>query len=202
VTTILLTRHGETDWNAASRFQGHADPPLNDRGREQARALARELAAAPPDALYSSPLRRAAETAAIVADHLGLEVCHVEDLREIDVGDWQGLTRAEVDERYPGALGRWLAGAHGWENGETYDELAARVLAALHRIAAGHLGQRVLVVAHGGPIRTVRAHVERTSVVASRRAGGSVGNCTVFPVEVVDGTVSAAWPFIPIRSPP
>ena len=96
VTELIVVRHGETDWNRDGRYQGHADPPLNDAGREQARELARALADQPLDVAYTSDLRRAAETARIIVD--GREVKLVEDpgLREIDVGSWSGLTRAEI----------------------------------------------------------------------------------------------------------
>ncbi len=117
MTELVLVRHGETDWNAEHRFQGHADPPLNDRGRAQAHALADELRGTPFDAAYTSPLRRAAETAEILAVELQLPVRPVEALREIDVGEWQGLTRAEVRERYPDGFARWLDFGSGWQSG-------------------------------------------------------------------------------------
>src|SRR5438034_11161678 len=98
---LLLARHGETDWNRDRRWQGHADPPLNDSGREQARALARELAADPPSAVYTSDLSRSHETAAIVAAELGLPVTADARLREVDVGEWSGLLWSEIAERYP-----------------------------------------------------------------------------------------------------
>src|SRR5215211_9126850 len=101
VTTILLARHGETDWNREGRFQGHADPPLNRTGRAQAFDLSRALAAEKLAAMYSSPLRRALETAEIVAASHGLEPVTVDGLREVDVGSWSGLTRAEIEQRFP-----------------------------------------------------------------------------------------------------
>src|SRR5204862_6778501 len=97
VTTLILARHGETDWNRDGRFQGHADPPLNDRGREQARALASELAGDVLDAVYTSDLLRAHETAQIVAATKGLSVVVDPDLRERDVGEWSGLTLPEIE---------------------------------------------------------------------------------------------------------
>ena len=98
MTTIYLARHGESDWNAANRFQGLSDRPLTELGRRQAEALADQLAAtASPSAIYSSPLRRAFETAAIVGTRTGLEPRPVDDLREVDVGGWAGLSRSAVD---------------------------------------------------------------------------------------------------------
>jgi alpha-ribazole phosphatase len=99
VTTILLARHGETDWNRDGRFQGHADPPLNAAGRRQAEGLAQTVASEPPDAVYASDLRRAFETAEIVGARLGLPVGREIALREIDVGSWHGLTREQIDGR-------------------------------------------------------------------------------------------------------
>ena len=101
VTTILLARHGETEWNREGRWQGWADPSLNDTGRAQARELAEQLRATPFDAVYSSDLRRALETAVILAAPHDLAVVTDADLREIDVGAWSGLTRAEITERFP-----------------------------------------------------------------------------------------------------
>ncbi len=92
VTELLLARHGETDWNRERRWQGHADPPLNELGRAQARRLAEALAGEQLEAIYASDLRRAHETAEIVGARLGLPVTSDPDLREIDVGSWSGLT--------------------------------------------------------------------------------------------------------------
>src|SRR5215211_8136133 len=103
VTAILLARHGETDWNREGRFQGWADPPLNDAGRAQAQALAERLREMPFDAVYASDLRRAFETAEIVAASHGVPVTPDPGLREVDIGSWSGLTRAEIEERFPGA---------------------------------------------------------------------------------------------------
>src|SRR6185437_6606991 len=95
MTTLLLVRHGETDWNAERRYQGHADVPLNDRGVEQARELAEQLAGERIDAIYSSDLSRAHATAEIVGERLGVPVVTDPDLREIDVGAVEGLTFEE-----------------------------------------------------------------------------------------------------------
>ena len=104
-TTLVLVRHGETDWNRENRFQGHADIPLNEAGRAQARDLALELEDASFQAVYSSPLLRAYETATILAERLELEVERADDLMEVDVGSWSGLTRVEVEARFPQGFG-------------------------------------------------------------------------------------------------
>ncbi len=186
-TTLVLVRHGETDWNADNRFQGHADPPLNDTGRAQARALGSELARESFAALHTSPLRRAAETASIVALALGLEPIPDEALKEVDVGSWSGLTRAEVEQRHPAGFARWLEYGHGWDDGETYDELGARVVTGLTRIAGRHEGGQVLAITHGGPIRSALAAAERVSFDEARRSIHVIGNCAVVRLAVLDG---------------
>lgn len=145
MTTLLLVRHGETDWNAERRWQGHADVPLNERGREQATALADRLAGDPIDAIYSSDLARARDTAAAVGDRLGVPVIADPALREIDVGSREGLTWEQTGER------EW--------DGEAKDDHAARILDAIRRIAQHHPGERVLVVTHGGSMRRVHEHL-------------------------------------------
>jgi broad specificity phosphatase PhoE len=186
VTTLIVARHGETDWNRENRFQGHADPPLNELGRRQSAELAESLVGDGITRVYTSPLRRAAETAEIVADRLGLEVETVDALREIDVGSWSGLTRDEVAARFPEEYARWLERApHGFENGETYAELAARVLPAISELASGDPSKTVLVVTHGGPSRVLQAHAAGIDYAEARRRETVLANCAVcrFAVE-------------------
>lgn len=144
MTTLLLVRHGETDWNAERRWQGHADVPLNERGREQARALAEEIASnGRVDAIYASDLSRARDTAEIVGGRIGVPVVVDRNLREIDVGSREGLT-GDLD-------GPW--------DGEPQEAHAERILRAVRGIAARHPGERVLVVTHGGSLRRIREHL-------------------------------------------
>ena len=191
-TTLVLVRHGETDWNADNRFQGHADPPLNETGRAQARALATELRREVFAALYTSPLQRAAETAAIIGYELGLEPRADAALKEVDVGSWSGLTREEVEQQYPVGFARWLEFGHGWDDGETYDELGARVVTGLARIAESHDGGDVLAITHGGPIRSALASAERVSFDEARRSIHVIGNCAVVRLAVLDGKLERA----------
>jgi broad specificity phosphatase PhoE len=174
VTTILLARHGETDWNREGRFQGWADPPLNETGRAQAQVLAGQLAELPFDAVYSSDLRRAHETALIVAEPHGVPVIVDRGLREIDVGSWSGLTRPEIDARFPGAE---------QHDGETREEHLARVLAAVERIACAHPGERILIVSHGGSLRTLRRHAIGEPV-------HPIANCGVYELRFRNGSFS------------
>jgi probable phosphoglycerate mutase len=157
---LLLVRHGESEWNAVGRWQGWADPPLTPAGVEQARAAAGELRGLDLEAAVSSDLQRARRTAEIVAGALGLLPVHVEPgLRERNVGDFTGLTREQIEERWPGILAEWRAGrVQQAPNGEG-PEFLERVLAALDRVSAAFEGRRVLVVAHGGVIRTLHRHL-------------------------------------------
>ena len=182
-TRILLARHGETDWNRVGRWQGHADPPLNDLGRRQAAELAERLAGDGISAVYTSDLRRASETAGVIADRLGLPVVEDAALREIDVGSWSGLTRAEVEQRFPDGFARWRAGEIG-HDGETREQLTARVVTAVERIAATHQGDTILVVTHGGSIRALRRH-------AAGDPGESIENCGTSSLELVEGALVA-----------
>jgi 2,3-bisphosphoglycerate-dependent phosphoglycerate mutase len=177
VTTLLLARHGETDWNRELRFQGHADPPLNELGRRQAQELADRLEREPVAAVYCSDLRRAHETARIVGERLGVGVTVVQGLREIDVGSWSGLTRDEIAERFPDGFGGWFGGGQD-HDGETRDELTARVVESARRIAAAHPGEQVLLVSHGGAVRALLSHAE------GRRSTRRLDNCTVCRIAV------------------
>jgi 2,3-bisphosphoglycerate-dependent phosphoglycerate mutase len=190
VTTILLARHGESDWNRARRWQGFADRPLTELGREQAVALAERLAETELDAVYSSDLQRARETAEIVARSKGLRVETTPGLREVDVGSWSGLTRAEAEARFPDAYARWLERGEGWDDGETYAEMGRRVVGAILRIAAKHPNGRVLVVAHGGSIRAVHAAALGVDVHTYRRIQRVEPNATLSAVCVNEGRLS------------
>jgi broad specificity phosphatase PhoE len=190
VTTIYLARHGESDWNAENRFQGHTDRPLTELGRRQAELLAGEVAGLPLAAVYTSPLRRCAETAEIVAGTLGVEPILEPALCEVDVGSWAGLTRAEVEERFPAGFRSWIAGGNGWEDGETYEQMSERVLAALRAIAGRHPNDQVLVVSHGGPIRAIHAAAESVSVQEYRRLRPVEPNARLSAVAVENGRIA------------
>jgi broad specificity phosphatase PhoE len=187
LTEILLARHGETDWNRESRFQGHADPPLNELGRQQATELAEALAAEEITAVYSSPLLRALETAQVIAARRGLVAVPVEGLREVDVGSWQALTRDEVEQRFPEQFGRWLDYGQGWNDGETYEEMGKRAIAALQDLAVNNDGGRIVVVTHGGPIRAALAQASGIDHSEARRRGPVIGNCFIARFAVEDG---------------
>ncbi|HEV7742667.1 MAG TPA: histidine phosphatase family protein [Pseudolysinimonas sp.] len=152
-TELYLVRHGETDWNQQRRIQGLTDIPLNDTGREQARATGRLLARRRWDAVFSSPLRRALETAEIIAEELGLPApATVDALVERNYGDAEGMNFLDIERKYPDR-----GSVPGQESRE---EVVARVLPALHELAAAHPDQRLVVVSHGGAIRAVLTAVD------------------------------------------
>lgn len=164
MTTLILIRHGQTDWNVAGRWQGHADIPLNSTGRQQARALANRLAGwdegtAPPAALYTSPLLRAAETAAIVALRLGLTPIADDRWRERDVGLFSGLTTAETREQYPEVWARVNGFGVEPPSGETMRQLRQRAAANFEAIVARHPEETVAVVSHGGLLHQLVATI-------------------------------------------
>ncbi len=167
---LLLARHGETDWNREGRWQGHADVALNDRGREQARELAARLVDEPFDVIYASDLRRAHETALIIAEQKRMQVVTDAGLREIDVGRWSGLTPDEIARCFPGMA---------THDGETDEQHLARVVGAFRRIATREIGRRVLVVSHGKTLRVIRRH-------AVGRPVSLLGNCETARLRFVD----------------
>ncbi len=192
-TTIVLVRHGETDWNRSRRFQGHADIPLNAAGHAQVRDLAEQLVGETFSAAYTSPLRRARESAEILAARLGVEVRPCDALKEVDVGSWSGFTVPEVEIRFPEGYARWVDWrCAGWEDGETYDELGRRVVRGLLEIARRHAGAQVLAVTHGGPIRAAAAATLRLQLHEVRAELGAVGNCATVRIAIRDGVLEAA----------
>jgi probable phosphoglycerate mutase len=150
-TRLIVWRHGNTDWNRGGRVQGQTDTPLNEAGRAQAARAATVLAALRPDAIVSSDLSRAADTAAALAALTGLPVSIDERLRERAYGRWQGLTMAEIPNLFPAEYTRWRAGdqAPGCDI-ESLDDLGKRVGEALREAAEGTPGGTVVVATHGG----------------------------------------------------
>ena len=161
MTRLIVWRHGNTDWNAGHRVQGQTDVPLNDLGHEQAAEAAELLVTFRPDALVSSDLRRAADTAAALAALTDLKVEHDERLRERHFGTWQGLTMAEVAVAHPVQFARWKAGADDVGGGvEPLSDLGERVAEAL-QTAADRVppGGTAIVATHGAAARQGIGHL-------------------------------------------
>lgn len=155
---LVVWRHGRTEWNDTGRFQGHVDVPLDSVGHAQAAAAAPSLARLKPVGIVSSDLARAAETAAYLGPLCDLPVVLDARLRELDVGEWGGLSRAEVIERYPETYAAWVAGEDvRREGGERMSELATRAVAAVtDALAAVDTSSGPLVaVSHGGTSRAL-----------------------------------------------
>ena len=157
VRHLLLVRHGQSVWNAEDRWQGQSDPPLSALGEEQAREAARRMGDMRFSSVVASDLQRARRTAEILAEALGVEVRLEAGLREIDVGDWAGLTRSEIKARWPRELADWSEGRRESPlGGETRSHLVERSRSTLTRLAAeAGAGERMLVVTHGALIRNL-----------------------------------------------
>jgi broad specificity phosphatase PhoE len=189
VTTLLLVRHGETDWNRDGRWQGHSDTHLNDVGREQAARVAEELDGV--DVAYSSDLARARETADIVARRLGLDVHVDERLRERSFGAWEGKTAPEIEAEFRDAHARWLAGeGPGAEDAEPFPDFATRVQRFVEDVLTRHPDETVLIVAHGGSIRVIHALASGLDYVRDHRSIPGVPNCTVARYAARDGKLA------------
>lgn len=157
-TRLLVVRHGQSEWNAFGRWQGQADPPLSDLGMNQAAEAALELGTF--DSVWASDLQRAALTAAIIAEIVGIGPIQIDTrLRETDVGPWEGLTHAEVEAGWPG----FIAEKKRPQGFEDYDHAARRMIDAFVDIAALAPGGEILVVSHGGTIRAVRSLLGATN---------------------------------------
>lgn len=160
-TTLLLVRHGQTEWNRLGRYQGQLDAPLNDTGRAQAAALARALRDTPIDVACSSDLSRAGETARIALQDRDVEH-HVDpQLREIALGPWEGLLIPEVRQRWPAQWQAWQdePWAVSIEGGETLAQVQQRALACLQQLLAAHQGKTILVVSHNAVVRVLLCDV-------------------------------------------
>jgi broad specificity phosphatase PhoE len=176
MTSLYLVRHGETDWNAARRIQGRTDIPLNAVGRAQAETTGRLLARRTWDGLISSPLVRARETAAIIGAEIGIDAIETIDaIAERNYGEAEGLDYEHIERMFPGdspVPGR-----------ETHQQVADRVLPALLALAARRPGESLVVVSHGGVIRSV------LSAVDPGVSHGRITNGSVHSFDLVDGSL-------------
>lgn len=154
---IFLVRHGETLWNRNFLYQGQKDIPLSEKGRKQAKKLAKALEREAFRAVYSSDLKRAYETALAIANPRDLDVILKKELREINFGKWEGYSFEELRRKYPVEFSMWLndPGEIRPPEGENLKELTQRVVGFLRKTAIEHKNEDILVVTHAGPIRAV-----------------------------------------------
>ena len=178
-TRVIAVRHGETAWNVATRIQGQLDIGLNDTGREQALRVAAALAGEGLDAVYASDLARARDTGAAIARAAGLALQTDAGLRERSFGQFEGLTYAEIQTRYPDEARRWRQRDPGFgpQGGETLVDFYQRAVGAVGLLAARHRGQHIAVVAHGGVLDALYRAATRVPLDAPRT--WQVGNASI-----------------------
>jgi probable phosphoglycerate mutase len=165
-TRVLIVRHGQSTWNADGRWQGHADPPLSALGEAQAGAAADAIPAV--DLVIASDLARARQTAEIIATARGLGSVRVDSrLRERDAGDWTGFTREEIELAWPG----WLDAGRLPDNFEVWEQVAERVTAAVNEMHDAYPDGTVLVVAHGGVVRSLERSIGAEGTVLKNLGG-------------------------------
>jgi 2,3-bisphosphoglycerate-dependent phosphoglycerate mutase len=179
VTRVLAIRHGETAWNVDGRIQGQLDVPLNEMGRWQVHRLALAVADEGIDALYSSDLLRAMETAEAVARGCGRPIVKDTGLRERGFGTFEGMSYAEINQRWPIDAERWRRRdpTFGAPGGETLDQFYARCVSTATRLAAAHPGQTIALVAHGGVMDCLYRAASRLALDAPR--SWQLGNAAI-----------------------
>jgi probable phosphoglycerate mutase len=186
---LVVVRHGRTKWNATGRFQGQADPPLDQVGHHQAEAAADAVATLRPDLVFASDLRRARQTAQPLSSRCGLPVILDARLREVDLGGWAGLDRAQAARRYPDEYHKWSRGADIRRGGgETLAEAGARAAAALlATLEAAAPGSTMVAVSHG---LVLQAAISRLAALGVARLPGDMPHLA-----------NGEWMSIPLRTP-
>jgi broad specificity phosphatase PhoE len=188
MTRIILTRHGQTEWNRIERFRGRADIPLNETGLEQAAATSRRIISTwKPVAVYTSPLSRTVRTGESIAAPLGLTPRRVEELNDIDYGDWQGLTPEEVRARWPDTLDSWYRTPHLTQipGGETLQSLLERTSQAVHHAVEQHPQETIVFVGHVSVNRVILLHA--LGLPLARYWFLGQGNCAINVLETSKG---------------
>lgn len=153
---LFLVRHGETVWNSERRYIGRTDLSLSAKGKEQALSLARRFSSEKIEAIYTSPLKRAVETAKIIGEKVGLEPVILSELIEVDFGEWEGLTYEEIKQKFGGLIDRWLFSPSKVEipSGEEWESVTKRVKHFLKQMAQ-RPEKTALAITHGGVIKTI-----------------------------------------------
>lgn len=197
MTKIIFVRHGQTEWNVLGRYQGQTDVALSPLGIEQAEKLAAHFPVDKIEAVYSSDLARAMKTASCVADRFGQTVEPRPELRELNFGDWEGLTYDEIVAKWPDALENFFQHPDVLEipHGESFPKLRERALACVEEIVSRHPDQTVAVFAHGAILRTILTaalHMDLQYVWTIRQFNTAVNIVTYTEhgttVELINGT--------------
>ncbi len=189
-TTLILVRHGETEWNTEKRWQGHSDSDLTALGRAQAKHVAERLALEGVEALYSSDSGRAMSTARIIGQKLNLSAQPLQGLREFSVGTWEGLVIGEIQARYPQEYRAWLEDrTRPRGGGESAAQLADRAWRTIKAIFAENEGRTVVAVSHGGTIQIVAAHVLGRALSLTRNLRGMENCALTWLVQDDDGEI-------------
>lgn len=162
MTWLYLTRHGQTEWNVENRFQGGTDSPLTEKGIRQAEYLAKRLRGISFESIYSSPAGRALRTAEILRGDRDVAIREHPDLREMGLGDWEGMRSEEIEERFPEEFDRYWRKPHLYrrEKGESYLDVQRRAVSLIGEILRSHTGGNVLIVTHTVVLKTLMAHFE------------------------------------------
>ncbi len=186
-TELIVVRHGETVWNEIGKQQGWLDTELSELGRAQAQAIADSLTGEHFDALYSSDLGRAMQTAEIIGERLGLEILTDTRLRERNLGIMQGLTMAEFEQKYPEKYAQFRGGDPDYviPDGESVRQRYERNITCAEELARHHGGQRLLVVAHGGILNSFFRHAVGMDLTAPRHF--SLYNASINTFTLTDG---------------
>jgi probable phosphoglycerate mutase len=186
ITRLIIVRHGETEWNLQSRFQGHLDSRLSKLGIRQARAIAKALSGNTYDVIYSSDLERARHTAEIIAAGLNMEVRTIADLREINMGLMQGLKKEEFILKHPEVIKNFHSDPHYIiPGGESKQQFSERIIKALLKITDKHRYQTILLVAHGGVLDIAIRHT--LNIPVGKKRNFSIYNASINRFIIDDG---------------
>ena len=188
-TTILLVRHGQTKSNVFGFYMGRSDEDLDETGYAQARRLASRLASQPITAVYTSPLKRAHTTAAIIAEPHDLELTTLDGANEIDLGDWQGLHMDEIKRRWPELWRQSRVDPSDvtMPNGESFKQLTERVVRAFETIINADQGKQVVAVTHDAIIRVLVTHILGVTNSIYRRI--QIDNASISAIQITDARV-------------
>lgn len=184
--TLFIVRHGETEWNAEGRIQGHTDIGLSERGADQARSLAERLAGVSIDVAYSSDMKRTSETAKLALGGRDIVLHETPMLREYHKGEFEGMTLAEIKSQFPDEYPKYLEKNLDYapKGGETTRDVSARMAKIIHEIKSKHLNEAVLVVSHGGALRA--AMVSLLNMPIEGNWSFVFGNCGLTTVDTYE----------------